>query len=254
MEKNSRKIRRISVVDQVSDSIGDLIRKENLQSGDKLPTETELADMFGVNRFTVRMALQKLITIGIIESRVGEGSFIKQFNIRNYFNQVADIGFSNESMRDIYQLRSLIEGESISLAMENATPEEMAELKSRAEACSICSWVPQDYTFEDIQRRAEIDIAFHQYLCVCSHNKVFEKLYILLEPQLKEFIASFMLTVIETLPSSEKNAVKDKNVHLELYNAIESKDKQVATSIFNKMIYIEQTQGAFLFLQDFTKP
>ena len=75
-----RKISKISVVDQVADEMKEKIVSGEWKPGDKLPSESDIAQMYGVNRLSVRMALQKLGTLGIIETRVGEGSFVQEFS------------------------------------------------------------------------------------------------------------------------------------------------------------------------------
>ena len=82
------KIRRLSVVDQVSDSIKQSLLDQVWKEGDKLPSEGELAEYYGVNRLSVRMALQKLSTLGLIETRVGEGSFVAHFSVQPIFRGV----------------------------------------------------------------------------------------------------------------------------------------------------------------------
>ena len=64
----SPKIRRLSVVDQVSDSIKQSLLDQVWKEGDKLPSEGELAEYYGVNRLSVRMALQKLSTLGLCQT------------------------------------------------------------------------------------------------------------------------------------------------------------------------------------------
>lgn len=54
----------------------DLIRNERISIGDRLPTEVELANKFGVNRMTVRKALDQLVQEKIIERRQGVGTFL----------------------------------------------------------------------------------------------------------------------------------------------------------------------------------
>lgn len=234
---NSKKIRRISAVDQVSDGILDLIKSNNMMPGDKLPTEVELADMFGVNRFTVRMSLQKLITIGIIETRVGEGSFVKRFNVRTYFNQIGDIGFANESMEDIYHLRFAIEGSAIKLAIQNASRDELEELRQKAEACKLPFNSTEQVTEEQCREAVERDIAFHQYLCICSHNKIFEKLYILLVPQLKEYITRLIVIQQDIIHTDTLEEFENHYVnHLRLAQAIADKDSELSAEILNDMI------------------
>lgn len=49
------------------------------------PSESDLADLFGVNRLTVRLALQKLNTLGILDTRVGDGTYVCAFVLKNTF-------------------------------------------------------------------------------------------------------------------------------------------------------------------------
>ena len=66
------KIEKISVIDQVVDEIKQTIINQELKAGDKLASESEMAELYGVNRLSVRMALQKLSTLGVIRARAGQ--------------------------------------------------------------------------------------------------------------------------------------------------------------------------------------
>ena len=76
-----KKIETVSVVDQVCMAIKEMIITTPYRPGDKLPSEQEIAEAYGVNKLSVRMALQTLCTLGAIEKRNGEGSFVKRFSI-----------------------------------------------------------------------------------------------------------------------------------------------------------------------------
>ncbi|HET8524056.1 MAG TPA: GntR family transcriptional regulator, partial [Thermomicrobiales bacterium] len=60
--------------DQVRDKIVEMIREGYLQEGEKLPTEPQLSEMFGVGRSSVREAVQALIGLGVVEMRSGRGA------------------------------------------------------------------------------------------------------------------------------------------------------------------------------------
>jgi len=68
------KIKRTSLPDEVCSRIKENIKNNQWKVYDKIPSEGELAEMFGVNRLTIRMALQKLNTLGIVETRVSSGN------------------------------------------------------------------------------------------------------------------------------------------------------------------------------------
>ena len=62
---------------QVADAVQDAIEAGEFQPGDKLPTHAQLVGMHGVSVATVKKALAKLQTAGLIVSRRGEGAFVR---------------------------------------------------------------------------------------------------------------------------------------------------------------------------------
>ena len=78
------KIKKVSASEQVCEAIQDQISAGVWKVGDKLPSESDLAAKFGVNRLTVRMALQKLNALGIVETRTGSGTFVIEFDFESY--------------------------------------------------------------------------------------------------------------------------------------------------------------------------
>jgi len=70
---NMKTLRRPKMRDQVSEQIKQLIVQEKLMPGDRLPTETQLADTFGISRLSLREATKTLEFLGIIESKTGVG-------------------------------------------------------------------------------------------------------------------------------------------------------------------------------------
>ncbi len=66
----------ITVWRQIVDDIQQRIDKGELQPGEKLPSEGALASMYGVNRHTIRRALQELAAIGRLRIEHGRGSFV----------------------------------------------------------------------------------------------------------------------------------------------------------------------------------
>ena len=123
------KISRVSIVDQVCDSIKQDIADGIWKAGDRLPSEAEFAETFGVNRLSVRMALQKLSTLGIIETRVGEGSFVCSFSLKPVLSEISIFYEGADQYHDIQQLRNLLEYECMRLAAHTASEQEKAELK-----------------------------------------------------------------------------------------------------------------------------
>jgi GntR family transcriptional regulator, transcriptional repressor for pyruvate dehydrogenase complex len=102
--------RRRSAVDHVSEEIRSLIRSRRLTVGDVLPSETDVAPMYGASRNTMREAMRVLRAYGIVESRPKIGAVITDWRgaaIMDAFSFALDV--SAESFRVIQGFRRLIE-------------------------------------------------------------------------------------------------------------------------------------------------
>ena len=131
MEDNMR-IKKVSASEQVCEAIQEQISGGVWRVGDKLPSESELAQKFGVNRLTVRMALQKLNALGIVETRTGSGTFVIEFDFEGYLKTASRFFEQSGMMQNVTEFRNHIEIECARLAMERATPEDLAELERLA--------------------------------------------------------------------------------------------------------------------------
>lgn len=73
----------------VSEELADLIESGKLKAGDKLPSESQVCQQYGISRMTVRQAIGELINQGIVESIRGKGTFVTkaqstQKNLRSF--------------------------------------------------------------------------------------------------------------------------------------------------------------------------
>lgn len=84
------------------------------------------------------MALQKLNTLGIIETRVGEGSFVCSFSLRPALSAPSVFYEGEDKYHDVKQLRNLLEYECMRLAVYSASDAE--KKNSKARWSTIPSW------------------------------------------------------------------------------------------------------------------
>lgn len=103
------------------------IKENKIQSGDKLPTETELLKQFGVSRIILREAFSYLKGLGLIESRRGSGFRLADIDFAGSMEQVLDHTFISgaKSMAELMELRYHLELGTIYEAVENATKEDI---------------------------------------------------------------------------------------------------------------------------------
>lgn len=236
MEKISNqnmKIDRTPLSDQVYNTIKEFIVSDKWKVGEKIPSEKDLAEMFGVNRLTVRIALQKLNTLGIVETRVGEGTFVLSFNFRKYINEVAEFTMQPEQESDIRDFRKLIEIECARLAIERGTEKELIVLKKLSDKCKQIGYKLNDsYSDRSLEKDiyiefANADLNFHYHICKMSHNSLYINCFNLASQSIFQYI----LMILE---ENYKNWISDgghianyfpvTTDHEAIYNFIRGKD------------------------------
>lgn len=123
------KIKRKSLSEMVLDSIVEYIESNNLQVGDKIPTEGQFIEMLGVSRSSVREAIKALSMNGALESIPGKGTFI-----RSDISEVLTKGKEDSSMilaarasiKEIMEIRTALELLAFDLAIERGTEQDIA--------------------------------------------------------------------------------------------------------------------------------
>lgn len=95
----------------------DRIKSGELKPGDRLPTERDLALQLNVSRTAIREALRSLETMGVIDSKVGSGTFIKEMSLDILMDSFAGVLTKNERLIiELIEVRLLLEVEIAKLA------------------------------------------------------------------------------------------------------------------------------------------
>lgn len=163
-------VTRNSVSDQVIAQMKKNIEKGNWKPGERLPGEMQLCETFGVSRVTVRNALQKLAGEGLIETKVGDGSYVRNFSISEAMSRVSiPVGLSDQEFRELLEFRCVMEGPLCELAVSRMTDEDLARLQKAYD--NMCSMQQNETAF------ANADVTFHTTLASCCGNQVLEAAY-----------------------------------------------------------------------------
>lgn len=184
-----KKVEKVTAGEQVYENLRENIVAGRWKAEEKLPPETELASLYGVNRLTVRMALQRLNALGLVETRVGDGTYVKEFEFSDFINAVQDLYSEPQLMENICEFRKLIEVECARLAIQRATPEEFEELDricTAYEALKIKTTHPVDE--EKLREMTRHDIAFHEQIWLMSHNTLFSYCFAMAKRTLEEYV------------------------------------------------------------------
>jgi DNA-binding FadR family transcriptional regulator len=152
-----------SLPDRIYTRVVEGILSGDFATGGKLPPEDELAGLFGVSRPTVRVALARLRSDGVIESRRGSGSHVVRLP-----GAPSPSTTPIQSLADIeryYAFRSCVEAGAAAGAAEFHDAQDMAEIRSGFDALST--------SMEGGSPGIEEDVRFHMAIARASHNPFF---------------------------------------------------------------------------------
>ena len=170
--------------DTVTQSVLDLITGDALRPGDRLPSERDLAQQFGVSRTVVREALRSLAAKGVLDVRSGSGATVARVDVetvsealRLYVRgtQGAAGGVTYEQVNDV---REMLEPNVARLAAQMASENDLADVAAIHE--QFCA------SLDDREAASLLDVAFHRSIAVSLHNPLITLMLDSLEPILVE--------------------------------------------------------------------
>ncbi|MEX0414761.1 FadR/GntR family transcriptional regulator [Bacillus sp. C30] len=116
---------------EIVKKIRSIMEEDCLVAGDRLPSERELSSRLNVGRSSVREALRALELVGLIETRRGEGTFIRNFYDNGLVQLIAPFLLQDEkTIRDLLQTKRLLEKDMIRLVC-NLPKETFSEVLSK---------------------------------------------------------------------------------------------------------------------------
>jgi len=123
-------IKSTRIYEEIVRQVKQLIAEGRLKTGDRLPPERELAEKFVVSRTSVREALRALESLGLIEIRPGEGTFVRQVSVDALVGPLALMMASQrEAIGELFEARRVLEPAIAALAASRATPDEVQEME-----------------------------------------------------------------------------------------------------------------------------
>jgi GntR family transcriptional repressor for pyruvate dehydrogenase complex len=165
-----QKVNKSSVSTQVFEQMKEQLLSGEWKPGDKLPSENELASMFGVSRVTVRNALQKLAALELVETHFGEGTFVKETQTGASFQQLIPTAYFNDnSLWEILTFRRITEGQVCELACKSASAEDIDDLE--------VIYRKMEETKDDLKAFSSYDFQFHLQLAKITRNSIFVQIY-----------------------------------------------------------------------------
>lgn len=222
-------IQKINAVEQVFDQLQNLLINGTWGPGDKLPSENELADSFGVSRMTIRQAMQKLKALGLIETRTGSGSYVREVSVEDSLNNLIPLMYIGApSQTHVFQFREMIDSESVRLATKNATDEDLLKLES------IIDKMQQAADEDNTKKFSNYDLKYHIYIVSMTKNPMIIKAYDILHSVLTESMNS-VIDKMKYKPALE--------YHKKILDAMKEKNEILAEQLMHE--HIKQNYNYF---------
>jgi GntR family transcriptional repressor for pyruvate dehydrogenase complex len=202
---------------------GDICKKmvSHLIRGDwreaeRIPPERELCQKLGVGRASLREALKALEIMGMIETRLGDGTYVcnrSDFLARPLLWAIT--GSSESEANELIEARKLIEGELVGLAAERATAEELKHIGEYIDRMQQTLASPEEFLKSDVD--------FHMAIAKAAHNRILLNALMLIRNLMRDWIR----TTIPLKGVAEVALQQHKNIFL----ALTKKNKSKASSL-----------------------
>lgn len=221
------RINRDRVADQVFNDLMSRILAGEFPPGEKLPAEHSLSESYGVSRASVRAALQRLGTLGLVESRVGEGTFARDGSLESLSREVSPLVARDSMTPYVTEFRELIERSSASLAVRRASDAELDHFVEVADGLLVIA------KEGELGRYLDEDYEFHLALCKLSHNPLYEWMYGSIRDLFKLRIRSNLDKTAEIYPDALEASAQ---MHQLFARALRSRDEPGALALIDSIV------------------
>jgi GntR family transcriptional regulator, transcriptional repressor for pyruvate dehydrogenase complex len=191
------------------------IEAGDFNPGARLPTEQQLAETFGVSRNVVREAVAQLRADGMVEARQGLGAFVLSPEQRTAIRIDRDALDTGDNMRQLFELRRILETESATLAAGRRSKKQLAAIKAALDRMG------GEERWEE--GSIEADLAFHREIAKATGNDYIHTFISFVCEQIRRSIHYARLT-------NPLHDLVEINVgeHVRIYEALAAGDPEAA--------------------------
>lgn len=209
-------IERANLPDMIADELKLRILNKTWKVGEKLPSENDLSKEFNVNRLTVRLAITKLNTLGIVETKTGEGTFVRKLDLYNYINQIIPFILSSQDINHVLDFENeflMIESNN---KFTNTELKEIIEIRNETEKLVVdlqkIYRIIKQYDFNIVESISEKYWLIKEKIVNKSDNTLLKSIYFSLKDVLiehdKEYIKSLDVDSLDILTGRLDDLIK----------------------------------------------
>ena len=202
-----------SLSDRLARRIRRLIQTGDYHEGDRLPTIMEMARRFGVGHPSVREALKKLETMGVVEIRHGSGVYVTRAEeVLLLASPDYSGGVTKKLLLDLIRVREPLETESVAEACKHATLEDLVEMRRQLTMAG--------HNLDNDAVLNEVNMGFHRQIARASGNTVLAQLLDVLH----DLFTDEQRLILGIFASREL----DHQEHLAILEALELRDEKLS--------------------------
>lgn len=208
-----KKIPRSSLVSTVAERIREVIQTRKLMAGDRLPSETELAEGLGVSRAVVREAIGRMQALGFVSVQRGRGMYVGDGDSLSSCVKLvsAAMAMSPKELQHLVEFRLALECQAARQAAQRATPQDLSDL------AAICEEFKQAVNQSD---GIVVDFRFHRRIAEISGNPIMGRVM--------EVVHDYIIEAMARATSRPRNVTQIANLHLTILKAIKNRDPEAA--------------------------
>ncbi len=217
-----KRVRKEGVSAQVFNQLKAQIIQGAWKPGDKLPSEGELSEMFGVSRVSIREALQRLATLGLLETRHGEGTYVRGLTAESYLNGLLPaLVLEKSDVVDVLEYRLTMERGIMALAVDKATEDDIQLLESHYRRMLD--------NITDTTEFARADMDFHLCIAKATRNHVLFKVNSIIQ----DILMASMDNIVQLLGTGD-----GIEYHRKILDALKARDRQQAQDLMEEHVRI----------------
>ncbi len=226
-------------IPRISDAVASELEKRilegSLKPGDRLPSERDLAVALGVSRPSLREAIQKLVSRGMLSTRHGGGNYVTDRLEAHFVDPWQEMLNGHPMLQsDLLEFRQMLEGQSAYLAADRATDadiERLDDAHAKLEAV---------YASDDLTACIDTDVAFHQAIAEAAHNVLIGHL----SASLMRVIHGHVSDNLEHLHARPQRWDKLTSQHHAIWQAIrEHKPEEAACAARDHIEFVRQSMA-----------
>lgn len=220
MTDTQKIVKRDSLSKQVSDKLETMIESGMYEIGQKIPTESELMQIFEVSRNTIREAVRSLTWSGILEVKQGDGTYVRS---SSRFHANMKQKYAQVSLEDITEARNCIEVTIAHMAAMRRQEEDINKI--------TMAYAKRKELKAGCKENTKADIEFHMAIAEACHNSILIDLYQSISDYLESHIAERNL-------DSQIDFEKIDQLHEELFYAVIDQNADLASTCAENILKI----------------